>query len=234
MAAIGPAENAVELEFGDARVRSGFRFTEASELAGGPVELEFFVELIGSGSRYLLVAADRMRRRPSDVSFAATFAGVPLADPGKNVPDMGGPAGVVEIAAGRPWRQPLILNQFIGLEAVLDMLEPGGSGPLTAACRRPLPLAIDEAGALAPAPGAPIVEVQLTLKLRRDDAALGILIDQLVAQIRDGAPEQRPKRLDLLLALRAPAAVNRWRALVNHPDPAVAQRVRQSLSKHGH
>jgi hypothetical protein len=79
-----------------------------------------------------------------------------------------------------------------------------------------------------------MVEVKLTLELRRDDAALGILIYQLIAQIRDGAPEQRPKRLDLLLALRAPAAVNRWRALVNHPDPAVAQRVRQSLSKHGH
>jgi len=222
-------EGVVDLVFGEAPVSAGFRITNACELAGGPIELEFFVEISGGGSRYLLIPADRMRCRAGEFSFFATFADVPLADPFANLPYMGGPAGVVEIAADRPWRQPLILNQFVRLEAALCLLEPGAQGQLVVVCRRTLPLAADQNAALARESHAPLVEVQLALELRRDDAGLAALVEQLIAEVRHGPREQRERPLSLLLTLRAPAAIDRWRTLMNHADPAVAERVRQAL-----
>jgi hypothetical protein len=228
-----PHQGAVDHVFGEVQVHAGFRITDASELAGGPIEIEFFAEITGRGSRFLFITADRMRYRPGDFSFAATFAGVPLADPFANLPDIGGPGGVIEIAAGRLLRQPLILNEFVRLEAAVDLLEPGASGQLVVACRRPLPLAADEVAALALESDAPIVEVPLALELHRDDARLAALVEQLIAEVRHGPREQRERPLGLLLSLRAPAAVERWHTLVNHPDPLVFERVRQTLWSSG-
>ena len=143
---------------------------------------------------------------------------------------MGGPAGVIEIAAGRPWRQPLLLNQFVRLEAVVELLKPGASGPLLIACKRPLPLAASEQAALAQSRDAPLVEARLSLELRRDDAQLAALVDQLIAEVRHRPRDRGERPLELLLTLRASVAVDRWRTLIDHPDPAVAERVRQSLA----
>jgi hypothetical protein len=223
----------VTFAFDEIEVRAGFRITYASEVAGGPIELEFFTEITGHGPRYLFISADRMRHRPSEFSFNATFADVPLADPLAGVPNMGGPAGVVEIADGRPWRQLLILNQFVCLEDTLRLLEPGISGQLIVICRRMLSLAADEQAALRPAHNAPLVEEKLAIELRRDDAQLAVLVERLIAEVRDGPPEKRERPLALLLSLRAPMAVDRWRTLVNDADPLVSERVRQSLSESG-
>src|SRR5262249_5530931 len=139
-----------------------------------------------------------------------------------------------EIAAGRPLRQPLVLNDFVRLEAALDLLEPGASGQLVVDCRRHVPLVAEERAALAPVPDAPLVDVQLALELRRGDAQLAELVDRLIAQVRHGPREQRERPLRLLLSLRAPLAVDRWRTLVDHPDPLVSERVRESLWRSGH
>jgi hypothetical protein len=229
----GYLENAIDLAFGEAQVRAGFHIAEASEFAGGPIELEFFAETVGAGSCFLLVTGDRMRRRPGNFFFDAVFAGASLTDPFASVPDMGGPAGVVEIAAGCPWRQRLILNEFVRLEDTLGLLEPGASGQLVITCRRTLPLAADEQAALTPASDAPLVEVQLALDLRRDDTQLAALAKQLIAEVRDGPREKRERQLALLLSLRARIAVDRWRTLVNHPDPLVVERVKEALWSSG-
>lgn len=233
MTRIGNPEDAVDLVFDEAHVRSGFRVAAASEFAGGPIELEYFAEISGDSSLYLLITGDRMRRSPGGFSFDATLAGVPLTDPFPNVPDMGGPASVIEIAASRPWRQPLILNEFARLEDTLNLLEPGASGQLMVACRRRLPLAAHKGAAFVPQSDTPIVEVQLALELRRNDSQLAALVEQLIAEVRDGPPEQRERPLALLLSLRAPIAVDRWRTLVNHPDPLVAERVKEALWSSG-
>src|SRR5207245_5209268 len=68
----------------------------------------------------------------------------------------------------------LILNDFVRLETVLDLLEPGASGQLVIDCRSSLPLVPDEQAAFALVSDAPIVEVQLSVELRRDDAQLEI------------------------------------------------------------
>jgi hypothetical protein len=226
---VGDPEQAVDLDAGGSRARAGFRFTDASDVAGGPIEVEFFVEVTDPRVRYLLVTGDRMRQRPGGFQFVASFEGTALDDPYGAVPDMGGPAGVVEVGASRPWRQPLILNQFIRLEAVTGLLPPGASGRLKVECRRPVRLAAGRDEALASTAKATLVEVTLGLKLVRDDARLAVLVKQLIAQVRDGPRDRRESALALLVTLRAPMAVEQWRVLENHPDPLVARRVQSAL-----
>jgi hypothetical protein len=80
-----------------------------------------------------------------------------------------------------------------------------------------------------PQSGTPLVEVQLAIELRRNDSQLAALVEQLIGEVRDGPPEKRERPLALLLSLRAPIAVDRWRALVTHPDPLVAERAKEAL-----
>ncbi len=68
-----------------------------------------------------------------------------------------------------------------------------------------------------------------TRDMRRDDAQFAVFVDRLTAEVRRGPREQRERPLELLLTLRAPAASERWRSLVNHPDSLVAEGVRQAL-----
>ena len=227
----GPREQALDLVADGVPVRAGFRILQAGALAGGPIELEFFVEVRGDAVRYLSLSGDRMRLRPADFSFTAAFAGVPLADPCEGLPDYGGLGWVADVAPDHPLRFWLVLNEYVRLEAVLDLLPPGAAGLLSVVCRRPLRLGADVDAAMA-ARGEPVlVEVELGIELRRDDAALDELVARLVAEVRDGPPTLRERPLSILLALRGPAAVARWRALVTHPDALVADRVRQTLAQ---
>jgi hypothetical protein len=77
--------------------------------------------------------------------------------------------------------------------------------------------------------GVPELDVMQTILLRRDDAKLDVLVEELVDKVFHGPREDRERPLALLLTLRAPPAINRWRALVDHADPVVAERVRQAL-----
>jgi len=211
-------EAATELTLGKARCRAGFRTADAKAIAGGPIELTFFVELIGGGTCRLFVTGDRMRQRPGGFAFSTTLAGMTIDDPSAHLPDMGGPAGHVDITADRPWHQPLILNQFARLEAGLEILQPGEAGTLQLRCRR------------LPASDAPSIEVPLTLALRRDDARLAALVGQLIETVNHGPSERRLPALEVLLSLRARPAVALWRSLASSPDAAVAARVRQALA----
>jgi hypothetical protein len=224
------SEGTVELVSGDVRVRSGFRVVDsAPSVAGGPIEVEFFVDNVGAQALHLLVNGDRARHRPGSFSFVATLAGVTLPDPYAEIPYRGGPATVVTVEPTKLYRQTLLVNQFVCLENSLDLLEPGASGQLVVDCRRPLPLTADHQAALTSAGDAPLVAVRLEFGLRRDDAQLSALVDQLVDEVRHGPREQRERPLALLLTLRAPVAVGRWRALLDHADPVVVARVRQAL-----
>jgi hypothetical protein len=219
----------VEFALGEALVRAGFRILDASDLAGAPIELEFSVDFIGSGSRHLLIAADRARQRPGDFSFSATFAGAPLEDPYAPFPYMGGPAGVIEISAGHPWHQSLLLNEFVRLEQTIVRLEPGGSDHLVVACHRPLLLAADKNAALQNVGAVHSVESNLALDIRRDDVEFAALVRELIVRVRQGPREQRERPLAFLLATRAPMAVELWQTLLDHPDPIVSERVRNAL-----
>lgn len=222
-------EGIVNLGADDVRARAGFRVVTTELLAGGPVELEFFVESIGASPLHLAVGGDRMRQRPGQFTFAATFEGSPLADPLAATPDMGGPVGVVQVRPGEPWRQPLILNQFIRLEDTRARLEQGATGQLALACKRPLALAADEAHALSQDKGGPVVAVDLAFDLRRDDAALEALAARFLDEVMHGPPASRDRPLSLLLSMRSGARAEIGE-LTGHTDPNVSNRARQVLA----
>ncbi|MDQ4053455.1 MAG: hypothetical protein M3237_12260, partial [Actinomycetota bacterium] len=170
----GPA---VELGSGDLTARVGFRVTHTSGLAGGPVELDFEVTVTGARPLVLLVSGDRSRRRPGDFVFSARIGDHELTDPLAALPALGGPAGVLEVATGAPYRQTLLLNDFVTLESTRDDLAPGETGRVMVSCARAVPLASDEQSLFAPDVESPLAEVVLSLDLRRDDPALVELVD---------------------------------------------------------
>ncbi|HEX7032024.1 MAG TPA: hypothetical protein VF172_03395 [Nitrososphaera sp.] len=221
-------ESAVELEKGKIRVRAGFRIGSGELLAGGPVEMEFFVESYGLHPLQLAVAGDRMRQRPGQFRFTATFEGSLLADPMADVPYMGGPEGVVKVSSDAPWHQPLVLNQFVQLEHTRERLTNGSKGRMNLECRRPFCLTDTTAAALSH-DGAQELVVNLAFDLRRDDDALETLIARLFENVMQGPPESREWPLVLLLSMRT-AAKTHIRALARHPDPYVAERARQTVA----
>ena len=223
-------DNATDIRLGERVIKARFAVTDASDVAGGPVELAFSAELVEGAACQLIAAGDRMTNRPAGFSFAATFAGHVLSDPYADLPDMGGPEGILELQTDRPVHQRLVLNEFVRLEDVRALLAPGATGLLAIECARHLSLVA--AGEDAPFDSA-AVTVPLALQLRRDDNALDALVRRLLAQVLDGPRDQRERPLSLLLSLRADMAVDRWRTLVSHPDPLVAQRARQSLGASG-
>jgi hypothetical protein len=230
--ALGPG-HPVELGSGDLTARVGFRVAHSSGLAGGPVEVEFQVSVTGARPLVLLVSGDRSRRRPADFVFTARIGDHVLTDPLAALPDLGGPAGVLEVATGAPYRQTLLLNDFVALESTRDDLAPGETGRVVVNCVRAVPLASDEGSLFAPEVESQLAEVVLSVDLRRDDAALVELVDDHLARVIDGPVEHRERSLGFLLALRSPVAVERWQVLVDHPDHAVAERARWAMSHTG-
>lgn len=221
-------EGAVDLAADELRVRAGFRIVPGILLAGGPVELDFFVESSGLRPLQLGVSGDRTRQRPGQFSFTATFEGSPLEDPMAMASYMGGPASVVQVSTNSPWHQPLLLNQFIRLEDTPGRLVQGSTGRISLACARPLPLATTDAAALLH-DGAPVVAVDLAFDLRRDDAALAALVAGLYDEVMQGPLASRERPLALLLSMRS-AAHTEIEGLTRHPESSVAARAHQTLA----
>lgn len=222
-------EGTVDLAADEIRVRAGFRVVTGELLAGGPVELEFVVESLGMRPLRLAVSGDRMRQRPGQFSFAATFEGSPLEDPMAIVPYMGGPEGVVQVSTDSPWHQPLVLNEFIRLEHTLERLAQGATGRLDLVCQRPLALVATNAAALSNG-AVPVVTISLAFNLRRDDAALVALAARLFDEVMQGPLALRERPLALLLSMRS-AAHAQNDGLTRHPDPSVASRAEQTLAR---
>ena len=208
-------------------VRAGFRLIPGEWLAGGPVELEFVLDNLGALPLYLAVGGDRMRQRPGQFSFAARFDGHGLPDPMAALPDAGGPIGIVEISSASPWRQRLVLNQFVSLEDTPQRLQPGAAGRLDLSCRRPIVLAVTQAAALT-GDASPALVIALAIDLRRDDKALAALAADLSDAITRGAPAERAPALERLLAMRS-AARAQLDGLTRDPDPSVAARALQTV-----
>ncbi|MGO1001006.1 hypothetical protein [Lysobacter sp. CA196] len=211
------------------RVRAGLRVASAVLLAGAPIALSYFVEVEGPGRLHLAVGGDRAKQRPAGFGFRATLAGTgtALADPCAGVPDLGGPIGLVVVAADTPWRQTLLLNQFVALENSRRSIAEGEHDLLTLTCRRALKLATNEDGALDLANATPL-ELTLSFALERDDATVAAIAATLAQEIFDGPIERREPALSELFAMRD-AARTQIRALTQHPQAAVAERAKQVL-----
>ena len=212
---------------GPRRIRAGFRRPATEVIAGGPLELQFVVE--ASQPMVVAVAGDRVRGRPDFFRFAATLDSVEIEDPfPPSTTWLGGPGGVVPVGPGAPLTQWLIVNQYLRLERAVEVLSPGSIGRLQLRAGRPIPFTTKDAEAYR-REGVPQVDVGGTIPIKRDDARLAAIVKELVDNVRHGPPEKRERPLSLVVTLRAPASVEVWKSLVDHPNPTVAERVRQAL-----
>lgn len=216
---------------GHVSVTAGFRVVTKDPLAGGPIELEFFVDNIGSSPLQLAVGGDMARQRPGQFSFTAELDGVALGDPQPGVPDLGGPLGVVPVTSDSPWRQPLLLNDFVRLEDTVAKLVPAGSSRLRVSCQRSLALAASAAAVLRPK-GATSIKIALAVDIRRADAELAELAAGLLEAVLHGPAAGRERPLAQLLSMRG-AARRQIETLASHGDHAVADRARRALAASG-
>ncbi len=223
-------EEAVHLQQGTLEARATFRLTEPHALAGGPIAIELTVEALGASTIHLMVSGDRSRGRAAGFTFEASFEGVTLTDPVGDLPYLGGPATFLAVPPGTPYRRTLILNDFVRLEDLHEVVHPGDSTELHVVCRASIQLAADEKAAKANDLLDPfLVDVSLKLDVRRDDVALVALVDRLVDEVFHGEPGIRERALERVTSLRTRIAVERWRALAAHPDASVAARVAPAL-----
>jgi hypothetical protein len=222
------SEAATVIAHATLRLSAGFRFAAPEALAGVPLKLEFFVRNSGLETAYLAVGGDRARGRPDFFSFSARFAGWPLTDPASDGAYHGGPLGLVTVAPGDTYRQPILLNEFLRLEDAIARLLPGGHGELELTCERRLPCGANEGPALDVST-APLVKVGIACTLRREDSALLRTLDELAATILHGPIEQREPALAALFASRALAREQLLRVAA-HPDRNCAERARRVLA----
>jgi len=231
------------------KVRAGFCAADGEVLAGGPVELEFFVKNLGSTVLHVALATDRVRLRPDFFSFSGDIAGtglnkrgpkaaagsrIQLIDPVEQFGYLGGPGGLMKVAPGETFSHRLLVNDFLNLETAQTKLKRGETGVLTVRCRRPLPLATTMRSAYKMGPDAPVADVTLRLTIRREDRALGRLIEKLAGDIRSrwptfAAPEFE-RAISILSALRITEAVPALRMLGGHPDGGTRWRAMRALA----
>jgi hypothetical protein len=212
-------EDAVDVATENISARASFRVVARDPLAGGPVELEFSLVNLKTKPFQITVSGDRARLRPGQFSFAASFEGASLEDPAASMPYLGGPSGIVEVSIDKPWRQPLLLNEFLRLERTVEQLKPGAVGRFDLTCRRPIDLLSGEES---------ILTFNLSFHLRRDDTALATLVSGLYQEILQGPPSQRERSMTLVLSLRS-AAHDQIEALSRYADAAIAERAQAAL-----
>lgn len=219
----------------DLQVRAGFHTHDFEVIAGGPLEVEFLVENTGRLPLNLAVGGDRAQLRPSFFSFQATVdeTEVDLQDPSA-APNLGGPATVIEVKTNAPYRQTVLVNEFVTLENIRTALKPGEVKVLRIRCQRPIPLAVDKQQAFQTGANAQMVNVVLVVHVRRDDTALEALMAHLTAEIRADwtitASAKREQAISQLVALRDRATIPYLKTLIEHPDPAVRMRVQRALT----
>jgi hypothetical protein len=224
------------IEVGSVQVLAGFRTPAREALAGGPLDIEFFIENRGQEPFCFAFGTDRARRRPALFSLTAYPGGSSdhLDDPRASIPELGGPMGIRRLAPGEPFTQKLIAGQFICLEQLRDIVAPGEAQLVTVRCRRPLPAASDEAAALQPRSHTPTVDATLRIHVRRDDHALAHCIAALAEQARPRHPlppaPDWEHAVATLCTLRVPEARPHLQALLDHPDPATRTMAEQALA----
>ena len=224
-------EQLVELAAGAAQVRAGFRAATGAYLAGGPIELEYVIECLGTVAIHVLGGMERSTLRPSLYSFRGELEGsaVALDDPQAGAVLLGGPSGTSVVEPGEILRVPLLLNEFLLLERIIPALPPGGEGVLRVHGERPLPLATSRPQAFSVGPDAAVVASDLRLTVRRDDEALERLVDSLRRTIEADAESavspERQRAIDQLATVGTEAARRALEGLRGHPDPWVEMRL---------
>ena len=208
-------DSRVELSDGAGPVLAALEAVTVRPVAAGACWVELTVQA-GERPLYLAVGSDRIRRRPAHITMQASIGGVDLVDPAGGAGGVGGgdgPSGPVPVEPGTPYRIRLLVNQFLALEQILDILQPGEEQPFRLALQRPLRLARTPVEALSLS-DAPVLTLRRTVPIRRDDDALESEIAEVVAEIRRHSTESTSNALEnalaTLVAYRLPSHGLRW------------------------
>lgn len=210
MSAVPEAQ--AQLDVGGVVVRVGFRAITPVCVAGGVCEVELLFEV---GDRFALpVGRERATGRLAHLAIDGRLGTDVLEDPAAGAVQVGGPSGTVPVEPAAAYREPVLVNEFLGLERTPELLEPGGTGLLELDLRR----------ALRPT-GDPTASARLAVPVRRDDAALAAEIERLAGALREEwrpATSNRVERaLAALVSMRLPAARETLAGLAEHPNPLV-------------
>jgi hypothetical protein len=216
-------DSRVELSDDSGSVVAALEAVTPRPVAAGACWVELTVEA-RDRSIYLAVGSDRIRRRPAHLTMHGAIGGVDLADPAGGAAGAEGPSGPIPVEPGSLYRARLLVNQFLALENVPGILQPGEEQPLEVIVRRPLPLARTPAQALSLL-DAPVLALRLAVPIRRDDDALEAEIAEVAAEIRRHFTESTSNILEdalaTLVAYRLPQSRAALAELVDHPNPLV-------------
>jgi hypothetical protein len=202
---------------GSVPLEIGFRAVTPKIIAGGPVEIEAFVINNSESPLKLFISADRLRLRPAQYSFEAYFEDILIDDPMSDVPFMGGPECNAIVSAENPWRQLILLNEYVSLENLLHLMLNGTTGVMNLSCNYSLKYASTANDNLYQ--NEKVIQLKLSLKIHRDDEQLKKLSKKLYNDCL-----QKPLNthsLSLLLSLRS-AATDLIKKLIKHPNTEVA------------
>jgi hypothetical protein len=169
-----PAEAVTRVRVGGVALRARAAVDQPEVLAGGPLTVVWRLRA-ETGTVHVALGGDRVTGRLAGFSFTGRVQGsdVALTDPAAGSVDLGGPIGTHEVGAAE-FSVPLLVNDFLTLDAARDAVPPGETRELELGCRWDL-----RAGDAATVLGAAPVPLQVTLRvpLRRDDTALAVLHD---------------------------------------------------------
>lgn len=194
---------------GSAAPLAAFGFDEREMVAGGPLHVSFALENASSSPLYVAVGGERFAARPAGFEFRAHLRDRPLelGDPHADRAGWGGPVTVIELAPRERREQVLLVNQFLCLELLPDILGAGGEDVLDLDCTRTLSYAHSPAHALAPSRSTMTVTAAAAIGVRRDDVALDALVAALAHDALQAAdPALRERAVEELGALRIAAA----------------------------
>ena len=222
----------VELTDGTGSVRANLEVATDRLVAAGACWVVLTVEA-DDGPVYLAVGSDRIRRRPAFTTLRGTIGGVDLVDPA-GAAGGDGPSGPIPVEPGIPYQARLLVNQFLALEQIPGILQPGEQQQLELTLQRPLPLARMPAQALA-LHDAPELTLRVAVPVRRDDDALSSEIAEVADEIRRHSTQATSNALEnalaTLVAYRLPQSQAALAGLVDHPNPLVRAEAAAALSR---
>jgi hypothetical protein len=223
-----PREASQKVTAGRLRLTASFRAAADDALAGGPLEIEFCMAP-EKGRAYVLSGTERFTLRPDSYAFHAVLeeGGIGLDDPAS--PDAigwGGPATMLAFSVQAPFRQTLIVNEFLRLERIRHAMKMDERREIALRCQRALAVATTpDVSRLATAQLA----LWIGVCIRRDDLALVALADDLQRTVGDDSSEldspSRRRAIDRLATLDPEIARPRLAALAGHPDPWITARI---------
>jgi len=230
-------ETFVTVEEQGFQVRVGFQINDIIILAGGIVELDFIIENQGDTPIYFLGGGSSSKKRPDYLLFDGFLQKryCQLKDPMQNVAEIGGPVGAIKILSGDSLKQKLILNQFLTLEDLYNILGNGEKDTLKIKCHHHLVIGKTENNVLT---NEDIVvrnvKLGLNVQVLQDMEKLTQYIRNLTAVLKEhweiNSTIEEERSIQRLTAIRIPIVIEYLEQLLGHPNISFNFQIQSALT----